>query len=101
MLTINLCKCLKSVTAPRKHPVAYVTTLSKPGFEFPAQVPSHVDLQKFSVENPDLFWGSLAKSKLKWTKAFNTVQQCDMSKGQFSWFLNGQLNVSGLFMYHF
>ncbi|KAF6039105.1 ACSS1 [Bugula neritina] len=36
----------------------------------------------------------MAKSKLRWQQLFDKVQQCDMEKGQFSWFSNGSLNIS-------
>ena len=57
--------------------------------------PSHEDLHKLSRENPDLFWGTLAKARLRWMQEFNKVQECQMKDGKFSWFLNGKLNIAG------
>ena len=62
--------------------------------------PGHVDvnhdeLYAESLNNPQRFWGDLAKRRLRWMKEFNTVMDCDMNKGKISWFLGGKLNVSG------
>lgn len=66
---------------------------------YPIQ-PGHVNtnhdaLYEESINNPQLFWGELAKRRLRWMKEFDTVMDCDMSKGKISWFLGGKLNVSG------
>ena len=66
---------------------------------YPIQ-PGHVDvnhdvLYAESLNNPQRFWGDLAKRRLRWMKEFNTVMDCDMNKGKISWFLGGKLNVSG------
>ena len=66
---------------------------------YPIQ-PGHVDgnhdvLYAESINNPHQFWGDLAKRRLRWMKEFDTVMDCDMNKGKISWFLGGQLNVSG------
>ncbi|XP_071963736.1 acetyl-coenzyme A synthetase 2-like, mitochondrial isoform X1 [Antedon mediterranea] len=55
---------------------------------------SHRDLYEFSLKEPDIFWGTMAKSRLKWEKDFDQVMDCDMNKGKATWFLGGQLNVS-------
>lgn len=60
-----------------------------------ARQSSHEDLHKLSRENPDLFWGTLAKARLRWMQEFNKVQECQMKDGKFSWFLNGKLNIAG------
>ena len=66
---------------------------------YPIQ-PGHVDsnhdvLYAESINNPQQFWGDLAKRRLRWMKEFDTVMDCDMNKGQIRWFLGGKLNVSG------
>ena len=72
-----------------------VSTVVTPNFEFHKHE-THEDLRDFSINQPDKFWGSLAQSRLKWLKPFKTVQSCNLSEGKFSWFLDGQLNISGI-----
>ena len=61
---------------------------------FGESIESHEELHKFSVDNPDKFWSTLARNRLLWYKDFKTGMKCDMKQGKFSWFLDGQLNVS-------
>ena len=58
------------------------------------QISSHEELHRFSVEQPDLFWGELARSRLVWSQDFQQTLDCDMRAGRFDWFLGGKLNVS-------
>merc|ERR1711970_118559 len=51
------------------------------------------ELHKFSVENPEKFWGTLARTRLTWHKMFTKTMDCDMTKPEFKWFHDGQLNV--------
>lgn len=55
----------------------------------------HQDLYKVSVEQSDTFWGALGRSRLTWITPFHSVQDCDLCQGRVSWFLGGQLNVTG------
>ena len=57
-------------------------------------VSNYDDLYKFSIENSDKFWCTLAKSRLEWIKSFHTISDCDMHEGKISWFLGGKINVS-------
>ena len=57
--------------------------------------PSHDDLLKLSRVKPVLYCGTLAKATLRWMQEFNKVQECQMKDGNFSWFLNGRLNIAG------
>jgi len=57
--------------------------------------PNHDALYEESLNNPERFWGDLAMQRLRWSKEFDTVMDCDMHKGKISWFLGGKLNVSG------
>ena len=57
-------------------------------------IKSHEELWRFSVEQPDKFWGELARSRLSWSQDFHTSMDCDMKSGKFDWFLGGRLNVS-------
>ena len=47
-----------------------------------------------SVENPALFWAYQATQFLTWIRAWETVCDTDISKGQAAWFRGGQLNVA-------
>lgn len=51
----------------------------------------------FILIQTDVFWGTLARSRLRWIRDFERVSECDMTTGQFRWFINGQINVSGKF----
>lgn len=56
---------------------------------------SYEELYRQSIENPDAFWGKLAKEFLTWSKPFTRVQNCTF-EGDVSikWFEDGELNVS-------
>lgn len=75
--------------------VSNIASTDIPEFAGDKAITNYADLHKLSVENPDRFWGTLARSRLRWIKDFNTVQQCDLSNGSFKWFLDGQLNITG------
>ena len=72
-----------------------VSTTEMPEIEkaFP-HISSHEELHRFSVEQPDKFWGELGRSRLEWSKEFQQTMDCDMTTGRFAWFLGGKLNVS-------
>lgn len=55
----------------------------------------HEEIYKKSIQEPGKFWGELALSKLQWITPFTKTMDCDMSKGQHKWFMDGVLNVSG------
>ena len=44
---------------------------------------------------PDLFWGELARARLRWSREFDRLQDCELTQGRLQWFIGGQLNVSG------
>ena len=48
------------------------------------------------MENPERFWGSLARQSLNWIRDFDHVMDCDMEEGRIAWFLGGKLNVTGI-----
>jgi len=58
------------------------------------QVRNHEELHRFSIEQPDTFWSTLARSRLTWDEDFHTGMDCDFSLGKFNWFVGGKLNVS-------
>uniref|UniRef100_A0A914WNE0 Acetyl-coenzyme A synthetase N-terminal domain-containing protein n=1 Tax=Plectus sambesii TaxID=2011161 RepID=A0A914WNE0_9BILA len=51
-------------------------------------------IYRYSLDQSDKFWATLARSRLDWYSDFHTVQNCDMAKGQFEWFSGGKLNAS-------
>ncbi|XP_061183415.1 acetyl-coenzyme A synthetase 2-like, mitochondrial [Saccostrea echinata] len=69
-------------------------TTKFPEFQNDQNLQGHDQIYKFSLENPDRFWSTLARSRLQWTKDFDTVKDCDIRKGHIRWFLGGQLNAS-------
>lgn len=70
----------------------HASTASVP--EFP-EYGSHEELYRFSIDQPDEFWGKLGTNRLRWLQPFETVQKCDMSEGNFQWYLRGRLNIAG------
>ncbi|XP_069118171.1 acetyl-coenzyme A synthetase 2-like, mitochondrial [Argopecten irradians] len=71
-----------------------ITTTPFPEFQGDPQLKSHADLYNASLQNPDYFWGTLAKSRLQWFQKFNQVKDCDINKGHIRWFMDGKLNAS-------
>ena len=73
------------------------STAKFPGlFKDNPQITNHDDLHKYSIENPEKFWDHQAQDLLTWQKPYssNCVMDCDMLKGNFKWFYDGQLNAS-------
>lgn len=64
------------------------------GFE---GVQDRAGLQEFSVSNSESFWAAVARERMSWIRQFNTVQDCDLTRGKVKWFDGGKLNVSGKF----
>ncbi|XP_013387971.1 acetyl-coenzyme A synthetase 2-like, mitochondrial [Lingula anatina] len=71
-----------------------ICTTYIPEFDGTSGIKSYQDLHDLSLRDPDLFWGRLARSRVKWMTDFDQVQKCDMEKGDFKWFLGGKLNVT-------
>ena len=55
----------------------------------------HAAWYRERLEHPDLFWGELARARLRWSREFNRVQDCDLTQGRLQWFIGRQFNVSG------
>ena len=72
-----------------------ICTTPLPDFEGRPNIKSYKDLQRFTVGNAEEFWSTLARKRLTWHGDFDKVQDCDISQGKISWFLNGKINVSG------
>ncbi|KAK5086418.1 acetyl-coenzyme A synthetase 2 [Lithohypha guttulata] len=51
-------------------------------------------LYKQSIEEPDKFWGKMARELLTWDRDFQTVRSGSLTNGDVAWFLEGQLNAS-------
>lgn len=51
-------------------------------------------LYKKSIEDPQGFFGPLAKDLLSWDREFTHVKSGSLQHGDAAWFLNGQLNAS-------
>ena len=78
---------------------------SKLSFEFPAEfshlsdeINCHESLYKYSIENREEFWSTLAKNRLEWIQMFDTVTDSSFESDdvKLKWFLNGKINVSGI-----
>ena len=69
------------------------------GVSYPLQLasvtPQHSALYRESLEEPERFWGDLARSRLRWMEDFTQTMDCDMSGDRLKWFLGGKINVSG------
>ena len=48
-----------------------------------------------SIQDPETFWGELARECLEWEKPFDDVKGGDKEDGDIQWFVGGKLNVSG------
>lgn len=83
----------RSISGVDAVPAAFLST-EMPEVSFFPKVKSYEDLYKFSIENPNRFWGELAKSRLHWDKPFSKVSECDLKLGSIKWFEDGELNVS-------
>jgi hypothetical protein len=62
---------------------------------------SYEELHKFSIQNNDKFWGTIAETRLQWFKKFNQVKSGNFNDDYFElrWFVDGKLNASGNFNY--
>ncbi|GFS02845.1 acetyl-coenzyme A synthetase [Elysia marginata] len=61
--------------------------------EFPDSK-THEELYKFSLDHPETFWGTLARSRLTWSKNFTSVTDSSFKEQKFGWFHGGELNAS-------
>lgn len=72
-------------------------------FEFPAEilqlsdkVTDYESLYKYSIEHRELFWSTLAKSRLQWFEEFDEITSGSFGDSDLDlkWFINGKINVS-------
>ena len=69
---------------------------NKPSSQLAFVSSEYDEIYKRSIKDPSTFWKEQASSRLQWIKPFTKVMDCDMNIGQHRWFMDGQLNVSGL-----
>lgn len=61
---------------------------------------AHINAERYeqmyqrSVNDPDGFWGDMAREFLHWDQPWTTVNRYDFHKGEATWFEGGKLNVS-------
>lgn len=57
--------------------------------------PAHYkSMYERSINDPEGFWGDMAKEFLSWDKTWDKVVSADFSTGDAQWFAGGKLNVS-------
>eukprot|EP00934_Nitzschia_sp_Nitz4_P001694 Nitzschia sp. Nitz4//scaffold143_size57137//6007//8054//NITZ4_006507-RA/size57137-augustus-gene-0.92-mRNA-1//-1//CDS//3329536425//1694//frame0 len=49
---------------------------------------------KFSIEDPNAYWGAQASENLDWFRTFDQVLQGTFEEGDVRWFTGGQMNVA-------
>ena len=54
----------------------------------------HKQLTLEHKENKDHFWEKFAQENFTWYKEWDSVSNCDMSKGELKWFEGAQLNIT-------
>jgi acetyl-CoA synthetase len=47
-----------------------------------------------SIDSPTEFWTKQANEFLTWDRAFSTINEADLSRGETRWFADGELNAS-------
>ncbi|TDI70574.1 MAG: acetyl-coenzyme A synthetase, partial [Bacteroidetes bacterium] len=47
-----------------------------------------------SVQDPESFWGEIARENFVWQKPWDTVLNWDFTKPEVSWFEGAQLNIT-------
>ena len=90
---------LVAASFARQHPSTRQAFRSTGSVSYPLQLASvtenHGAIYEESLNNPEAFWGDLARNRLRWFKEFDQVMDCDMKEGRLSWFNGGKINVSG------
>jgi len=51
-------------------------------------------LYRQSIADPEMFWAEQARHFLDWSREWDSVMDCDFTRGHIRWFEGGQLNVS-------
>jgi hypothetical protein len=69
--------------------------------EYGSETQNYDNCYAFSLKNPLLFWGKVAKARIQWFKEFDEVCNTDNLKSfldenfRVKWFSGGKLNVTG------
>jgi len=58
-----------------------------------SSIEQYREMYQRSIENPDGFWGQMARNEIDWFHDFRLVSNCDLSTGLVGWFLGGLLNI--------
>ena len=63
---------------------------------FPVSIDSYEKLHRFSIEETDKFWGTLATNRLQWIDQISKVTAGNFNDNNFNlkWFVGGKLNAS-------
>ncbi|KAI4141457.1 MAG: hypothetical protein LQ341_003515 [Variospora aurantia] len=59
-----------------------------------ASMDEYKKMYKESIDDPDKFWGNMARQLLTWERDFQTVHTGSFENGDNAWFLQGRLNAS-------
>ena len=64
---------------------------------FPDNLNDYDSLHKFSIQNRELFWSHIARSRLEWFEDFTEITTGKFTDEDFrlKWFIGGKINVSG------
>ena len=54
----------------------------------------YVAMYQESIDSPTEFWTKQANEFLTWDRAFSTINEADLSRGETRWFADGELNAS-------
>ncbi|CAO1604483.1 acetyl-coenzyme A synthetase 2 [Xanthoria calcicola] len=65
-----------------------------PGKPHLSSMDEYHKLYKESIQDPDKFWGQMARDLLSWERDFQTVHAGSFQNGDNAWFLEGKLNAS-------
>lgn len=57
-------------------------------------VEQYNEMYEKSINDPQNFWGDLARENLLWFRDFDQTLAGDLTTGDIAWFLNGKINVS-------
>lgn len=66
---------------------------SQPSASYIANEEQYRQMYDQSINDPETFYGNLAKEYLHWDKPFAKVKSGSLEKGDIAWFLQGELNA--------
>ncbi|KAF3911384.1 hypothetical protein ABW20_dc0101754 [Dactylellina cionopaga] len=75
-------------------PVPKAFIANHPGQPNIKSMEEYQQMYQESIDEPEKFWGKLAKDLLQWDAPFSTVVHGSMNFGDVSWFPEGRLNAS-------